>query len=163
MPRTSRATTGDRVTHASLRGGADDCRWSLASGADTDTRKTSGSATCRQRCEIVRIAARVRRRRAASIGVDAVQGSCGRTRPTQFPNMLKSPPGRCWGGGGGGWGCAGGCWYCGCCWGGGRGAACFCAGGFFCAAGGGVGCFGRSGAALTMVCSGPLQSVSQIS
>ena len=66
--------------------------------------------------------------------------------------------GRRWGGA-----CCGCGWNCGCggCPGG-RGAACFGCGGRL-AAGGGVAPFGGSGWALTMVWSGPLQSVSQMS
>ena len=55
---------------------------------------------------------------------------------------------------------AGCCWNCGC--GGGRGRCLLRRRRRFCA-GGGVGAFGGSGCALTMVWSGPLQSVSQIS
>src|ERR1700722_11191002 len=87
--------------------------------------------------------------------------SCG---AVQHPGSRKNyclkipnkPPGCC----GGGCGCGGGCcWNCGCGGGDGR-CACFGCGGRFCAGGG---TFGGSGCALTMVASGALQSVSQMS
>src|SRR5881227_2230297 len=79
----------------------------------------------------------------------------------RYRNRLKNGLVDCCGGGCGR-GCSCTCCCGGSCCGGGRGAACFCCGGRFCCAGGGAG-FGGSGCALTMVCSGPLQSVSQIS
>src|SRR6185437_3257205 len=74
-----------------------------------------------------------------------------------YRKIPNSPPGCCGGGGGGGCGCC-----CTCCCGGGRGAA-GCLGGRFCACGVGLGEGLGSGAAVTIVVSGPLQSVSQMS